>query len=364
MTMFDFPTGWIDRMPTFAASHNATLLARITPTTFNPPWYYIARERIHPAVSDTALSLAAPIIVYWIVSSVFHFLDVMEFSYFEKRRIHESAETKARNRASLSQVLWAVIFQQVVQTITGFIVLESEKDVLRTEYYKDHMGSLRWLAPRVADVTFALLGQGAGRRVLEAAGPRLTEWVYWWGVPALQLFLGCCVIDTWQYWLHRTMHTYPVLYRHFHSHHHRLYVPFAFGALYNHPVEGLLLDTLGAGIAQFATFMTIRQATLLFTISSWKTVDDHCGYRLWWDPCQMFFANNADYHDIHHQTYGIKANFAQPFFTNWDYFLGTQMTRAQAEKRHAPVPKGTIANGAPSTSVATGKVNGESKKTQ
>jgi sphinganine C4-monooxygenase len=129
------------------------------------------------------------------------------------------------------------------------------------------------------------------------------------------------------------MHTYPALYRAFHSHHHRLYISFAFGALYNHPIEGLLLDTLGAGIASYVAFLTVRQATLLFVLSTWKTVDDHCGYRLWWDPCQLFFANNADYHDIHHQQYGIKHNYAQPFFTNWDYLLGTQMTRAQAESR-------------------------------
>lgn len=140
-------------------------------------------------------------------------------------------------------------------------------------------------------------------------------------------------MDSWQYWLHRTMHVYPTLYRQIHSQHHRLYVPFAFGAQYQHPIEGLLLDTLGAGGASILTFMTVRQATLLFVLSTWKTVDDHCGYRLWWDPCQMLFYNNADYHDIHHQAFGIKANFSQPFFTNWDVLLGTHMSRAEADGR-------------------------------
>lgn len=121
------------------------------------------------------------------------------------------------------------------------------------------------------------------------------------------------LIDTWQYFLHRLFHTSRFLYRHFHSVHHRLYVPYAFGALYNHPVEGLVLDSLGAVVAHSASMMTVRQAILLFSLSTIKTVDDHCGYKLWWDPCQMFFYNNADYHDIHHQAYGIKANFSQPF---------------------------------------------------
>ena len=109
------------------------------------------------------------------------------------------------------------------------------------------------------------------------------------------------IIDTWQYFLHRAMHTNTYLYKKFHSWHHRLYVPYAFGALYNHPVEGFLLDTCGAGLAEWIVHMSTREATLLFVVSTLKTVDDHCGYRLPWDPLQMFSPNNADYHDIHHQ---------------------------------------------------------------
>lgn len=44
-------------------------------------------------------------------------------------------------------------------------------------------------------------------------------------------------------------------------------------------------------------------------------VDDHCGYVFPWDPLQFFFNNNAQYHDIHHQSYGFTKNFSQPFFT-------------------------------------------------
>ena len=108
-------------------------------------------------------------------------------------------------------------------------------------------------------------------------------------------------IDTWQYFLHRAAHTNKFLYRHFHSWHHRLYVPYAYGALYNHPVEGLVLDTFGAGLAHLISLMTVRQGIVLFAFSTLKTVDDHCGYRLSLDPLQIFFSNNADYHDIHHQ---------------------------------------------------------------
>lgn len=58
-------------------------------------------------------------------------------------------------------------------------------------------------------------------------------------------------------------------------------------------------------------------------MSTIKTVDDHCGYSLPWDPIQHISGNNAAYHDIHHQSWGIKTNFSQPFFTFWDALLGT-----------------------------------------
>jgi len=116
------------------------------------------------------------------------------------------------------------------------------------------------------------------------------------------------------------MHVNKTLYKYFHSVHHRLYVPYAFGALYNHPVEGFLLDSLGAAAAESLTGMSVRQAALLFVVSTLKTVDDHCGYALPWDPLQLLFGNNADYHDVHHQTIGIKSNFSQPYFIHWDVF--------------------------------------------
>jgi sphinganine C4-monooxygenase len=120
-------------------------------------------------------------------------------------------------------------------------------------------------------------------------------------------------------------------------------VPYAYGALYNHPVEGFLLDTLGTGLAYLAAGMTVRQSMWFFTGSTIKTVDDHCGYRLPWDPLQRLFPNNAEYHDIHHQSWGIKTNFSQPFFTFWDKYLGTMWVgdvSARYEKaRHAAQAK-------------------------
>lgn len=80
--------------------------------------------------------------------------------------------------------------------------------------------------------------------------------------------------------------------------------------------------------------MTPRQSMWFFSGSTIKTVDDHCGYALPWDPLQHITSNNAGYHDVHHQSWGIKTNFSQPFFTFWDRLLGTVWTGGDVSARY------------------------------
>jgi len=94
------------------------------------------------------------------------------------------------------------------------------------------------------------------------------------------------------------------------------------------------LDTLGATIAYKLAGMNTRQGMVFFTGSTFKTVDDHCGYALPWDPLQHITSNNAGYHDVHHQSWGIKTNFSQPFFTFWDRLLGTVWTGRDVSARY------------------------------
>lgn len=144
-------------------------------------------------------------------------------------------------------------------------------------------------------------------------------------VQLLQVVIAMVVMDTWQYFIHRFMHTNKFLYKHVHSQHHRLVVPYAFGALYNHPAEGLLLDTIGGAISFLASGMTPRTSIFFFSFATIKTVDDHCGLWLPYNPFHFLFVNNTAYHDIHHQLHGTKYNFSQPFFVTWDKLCGTHM---------------------------------------
>ncbi|XP_024042085.1 sphinganine C4-monooxygenase 1-like [Citrus clementina] len=110
-----------------------------------------------------------------------------------------------------------------------------------------------------------------------------------------------------------------------HQKHHRLIVPYAIGALYNHPLEGLLLDTLGGALSFLVSGMTAPTAVIFFCFAVIKTVDDHS--RLWLpvNIFHLFFQNNTAYHDVHHQLQGLKYNYSQSFFSIWDRLLGTHM---------------------------------------
>ncbi|KAI1430853.1 fatty acid hydroxylase superfamily-domain-containing protein [Xylaria sp. CBS 124048] len=308
---------------------------------------------------DFYLSAVAPVIAYWVVSLLFHIVDV--YDLFPQYRLHTPTEILARNRASRFEVFRDVIIQQVIQT--GMALVLGYTDPPQLTGHEDYDVAV-WatrvrLAQRAVPTILGLLGINAASvsktmaishpllagalaggyypllsTSLDAADaalvPAFVTWelavakaIYYIIIPAFQLAIAVTVLDTWQYFLHRGMHMNKWLYTKIHSRHHRLYVPYAYGALYNHPFEGFLLDTLGAGLSYKVAGMTAKQGIAFFVFSTIKTVDDHCGYALPWDPLQHLTGNNAAYHDIHHQSWGIKTNFSQPFFTFWDRLLGT-----------------------------------------
>ncbi|KAH9840113.1 sphingosine hydroxylase [Rhodofomes roseus] len=314
---------------TDAPTPSALSPAQVHYLSTNQPFYYSPQADLFDWCPDTLVALAAPVIAYWVSSIFFHILDISAWKWLDKYRIHESAEVKSRNLVTRAEVIRAVILQQIVQTLIGYWYMEEEPSGALV----DHLGNMLRLEPALTRTLIWTLGEKLGARVLDRDGAQLLYAVYWWAIPVARFFFGMFIIDTWQYFLHRAMHVNRWLYKQFHSVHHRLYVPYAFGALYNHPLEGLVLDTIGTAVAELLAGMSTREAMLLFLISSLKTVDDHCGYRLPFDPLQLLTSNNADYHDIHHQVIGIKSNFAQPFFVHWDYILGTRMTRKDIEHR-------------------------------
>ena len=285
------------------------------------PFFYSNAPRYFTAISDHDLALLMPVLVYWSASLFFHALDVLRPAWSEKFRLHEPEELKRRNRVSMNRVILMVMLQHAIQTALGIAIMEdtpaTPTERLDADPYKDIPVILNWMRSLHLPVYDGFLVRAAIA-------------LYWWGIPWFQFWFACFVLDAWQYMLHRTMHEVRFLYRMLHSHHHRLYVPYAFGALYNHPLEGMLLDTLGAELARVLSCMTLRQTIVFFTLYTFKTVCDHCGYAFPWyyNPIHALFPNNAAYHDVHHQTQGLRFNYSQPFFVHFDTILGTRVDPA------------------------------------
>ncbi|KAI1309992.1 hypothetical protein EDD11_003910 [Mortierella claussenii] len=275
-------------------------------------------------MSDQSLALLLPVIVYWVYSLFFHWISIQEFPWLEKYRIHDKEE-ETRNRVSLSEVIKAVIIQQALQTALGFIVVVADDSEM---IFDDELSLARYHKW----INFVIASAGLQSVISPANIATMAHVCYYYLESLVRFFVAMSILDTWQYFLHRLFHNVPYLYKHFHSRHHRLYVTYSFGALYNHPFEGFLMDSVGASLAFLISGMGNRGALAFFSFSTLKTVDDHCGYNLPFNPLQRLFYNNADYHDIHHQNFGIKSNFSQPFGTIWDHVLGTHMSREEANK--------------------------------
>ncbi|GAW09989.1 sphingosine hydroxylase [Lentinula edodes] len=133
------------------------------------PFYHSSQPTLIDGVSDPILTLAGPILAYWTLSLFFHYLDTAEWKWLEKYRIHESAEIQSKNLVSRTQVVWAVIFQQIVQT------------------------GLHHIAQYLA-VIMRILGTEREAQLL----PMVTYAVYWWVIPTLQLLLAILPFDPLQ----------------------------------------------------------------------------------------------------------------------------------------------------------------------
>ncbi|XVE85877.1 hypothetical protein DITRI_Ditri17bG0126700 [Diplodiscus trichospermus] len=248
--------------------------------TFSENWVSIDMAALE--ISDELLAILLPNIVFWVYCWLYMALG----SSFDKYRLHPKEEQDEKNLVSKEDVIKGVLWQQLRQIITSIILFK---------------------------VT--------GRNNDEAlAGSQPSSFF----VIARQFFAAMVVLDTYQYFLHRYMHQNKFLYRHFHSHHHRLVVPYTYGAIYNQPIEGFLFDIVGGSLSYVLSGMAARTSIFFFCFATMKNIDDHCGMMLPGNPFHLL-RNNTAYHDFHHQHQGGKYNFSQPFFVFWDRLLGTYM---------------------------------------
>ncbi|KAL8735107.1 MAG: hypothetical protein Q9166_000983 [cf. Caloplaca sp. 2 TL-2023] len=326
--------------------------------------------RLVPWLSDFHLSLLLPVTAYWFMSLIFWYIDKKD--WFSQYRLHTPEEFKQRNRVTVGQVLRSILLQQAVQTTLGLVLgyVTDAGDLHGREEYDIVIWAGRIHRARDAvPWMLALLGidaktlgiqlQTYAKSLSHTATtenpmalmnsifyPHLGDgmtygfapwelWaaksIYWFLEPAARFGIAIFFSDSWQYFWHRAMHSNKWMFRNIHAHHHKIYVPYAFGAFYNTLTEAFLLDTIGTTISLMLSGLTIRQTMFFSTISVMKGVDDHCGYRLPWDPLQWFNEQNTAFHDVHHQSWGIKSNYSQLYTTFWDHVCNTICDKSQEE---------------------------------
>ncbi|PKA65199.1 Sphinganine C(4)-monooxygenase 2 [Apostasia shenzhenica] len=236
-------------------------------------------ERLSVLTADELRATFVPVAIYWIYSAILEMLEGASAKY----SLHSKAEENAMKMlVPKRSVVKGVLLHQTIQISLSLFV-------------------------------FALLPRRDQRRQPPVH------------VIALQFFVGMVLMDSWQYFVHRTLHMNNFLYKHIHSKHHKLIVPYAFGAQYLHPLEGLFSDGLAGALAVVASGMTPRTATFFISFSTVKAIDDHSELWVPWNLLHLLFRNNSAYHRIHHQPYGMKFNFSNPFFVTWDKLLGTSL---------------------------------------
>jgi sphinganine C4-monooxygenase len=218
---------------------NATFVSDLPPL---PAYEIRPVTDLLPFISDFSLSLIAPHIAYWIVSLFFHIIDV--YDLFPQYRLHTPEEITQRNLASRYEVARDVVIEQIIQmATTAFLSVTDPRQLTGMEDYDVAVWATRVrLAQRALPSVLGTLGLNAAAisknmaashpllagalagghypfltvtldDVTGAAVPAFATWelqvakaIYWLLIPGFQLWLATCLLDTWQYFLHRAMH--------------------------------------------------------------------------------------------------------------------------------------------------------------
>lgn len=106
-------------------------------------------------------------------------------------------------------------------------------------------------------------------------------------------FLGAMVVlDAWQYAFHRLFHEVDWLYKNVHIWHHRMYIPHSYGALYQHPVEMVIMDTLSGMVAVAATGASTWPVVHMMLMPSHPKHPRRFQFAAWWQTAATAGSTN------------------------------------------------------------------------
>ncbi|RDA86147.1 hypothetical protein CP532_3047 [Ophiocordyceps camponoti-leonardi (nom. inval.)] len=300
------------------------------------PYTLHPRPPLIPGISDLQLSLICPIAINWLLSAGFELCD--RLGWLSRYRLHTTAEELTRNRVTRRECLIVTIQSQCLQTILGLALGGlGEGDMTGFEDYYEAI----WIdrVHSTLKAIFSLLSlSGVNFYALETklsghvsilstpdhAGLEVPigRFLYWYLVPTFQFVVTLVIADAFMFTIHRLEHTNRWLYKHIHAKHHRFYVPYAWAGYYNHPFDSLVVDGVSYAIGSWATGISIRLSIFLFSYASIKNVLDHCGFVFPSRLFRMITCTDADFHDVHHQSWGLKHNFGL-YLSIWDRMMGS-----------------------------------------
>lgn len=226
---------------TFAPSYTLPLLP--------PPPGSIQLEPLaplfsHPLLNDSNLTIVAPIVAYWVLSLTFEVIDY--FDIFARHRLHTPEEVLKRNRVTKKEVAYWVFIQQVMQigfawalTILDGTEMTGHEEWEVYKWYLRVVGFEGWAVKGLMvlgidgigleqKIGQGIIGLGALVKGMDTAGLAsealsqgpVSDWrmslasgLYWYILPAIRFWIALFLVDSWQYFLHRLMHSVPSLYR-------------------------------------------------------------------------------------------------------------------------------------------------------
>jgi sphinganine C4-monooxygenase len=169
----------------YANATNATLAS---PSSLETPFYFTTKSSVIPGISDWYLSHAASPVAYWALSMIFHGLDNSGWKWLDKYRIHESAEYTSRNRATVREVVRAVIIQQIIQVSTGLVLtaLDEEPQLGLAE----HQSAMMQIAVTMVPILKAIFGERLAASLFTQYGASWAYFAYWWAIPIFKYLVA------------------------------------------------------------------------------------------------------------------------------------------------------------------------------
>ena len=156
----------------------------------------------------------------------------------------------------------------------------------------------------------------------------------------LKSFAYEVVFDFFHYWMHRSFHRIPALYK-FHKLHHSFLTPTALCTFCQHPLDLILTNSVPSIIALAIVFSAIPlssfEYTLLLSYQTFVEIAGHAGVETHassFPQCRAIpdilgISLRSNDHDLHHSNLSVRScNFSKRFIL-WDKVFGTYINKVQ-----------------------------------